>query len=159
CHLTASPGDLNGAAVVNEWITAARNGSSEALGWLLEVCRPYLLLLANRHIQPDLKVKVGASDLVQETFLEAQRDFAGFRGGSEAELLAWLRQILVNNAAGFTRQFRDTRKRELDREVSLSATPLTNLLQNVQDVGKSPSAQALAREEDLALHQALDQLP
>jgi RNA polymerase sigma-70 factor (ECF subfamily) len=144
---------------VSHWIEAARKGSSEALGSLLELCRPYLLLVANQQIQPDLKVKVGASDLVQETFLEAQRDFAGFRGDSEAELLAWLRQILVNNAAGFTRQFRDTQKRRLDQEISLSDTPLANLLQNIQDLGDSPSAQALARERDQALHEALSKLP
>ena len=156
--VNAPSGPLSSTSV-SHWIEAARNGSSEALGSLLELCRPYLLLVANQQIQPDLKVKVGASDLVQQTFLEAHRDFAGFRGDSEAELLAWLRQILVNNAAGITRQFRDTQKRRIDQEISLSDTPLANLLQNIQDLGDSPSAQAQAHEQDQALHEAISKLP
>jgi RNA polymerase sigma-70 factor (ECF subfamily) len=147
------------ATSVSDWIAAARNGSPEALGRLLETCRPYLLLVANQQVPNDLKAKVGGSDLVQETFLEAQRDFARFQGNSEAELLAWLRQILLHNTAAFSRQFRDTDKRKIDREISLSDTPLVDFLNNVQGPADSPSAEALAREEDQALHDALGRLP
>ena len=101
------------------WLPEARAGSPEALGRLLEACRRYLLLVAERELDPALRPKGGASDLVQETFLEAQRDFAGFRGRSQPELRAWLRQILRNNLANFHRRFRDADKRRLDREVSL----------------------------------------
>ncbi len=64
----------------------ARAGSREALGGLLEGCRRYLLAIAERQLDPELKSKGGASDLVQETFLEAQRDFARFQGTSPEEL-------------------------------------------------------------------------
>ena len=37
-------------------------------------------------IGPDLQAKVGASDLVQETFVEAQRHLAAFRGKTDAQL-------------------------------------------------------------------------
>lgn len=57
------------------WIAAARDGSDDALGESLEACRAYLLLVARQEIDPALMAKAGASDLVQETFLEAQRDF------------------------------------------------------------------------------------
>ena len=46
------------------WITAARNGSSNALGQLLESCRQYLLLVANQELNPNIQAKVGASELV-----------------------------------------------------------------------------------------------
>src|SRR5437899_2062269 len=90
------------------WLPAARTGSTEALGQLLEACRGYLLLIAQRELAPDLQAKGGASDLVQETFLKAQRHFAGFQGDSEGELKAWLRQLLLNNLADFTRLYRAT---------------------------------------------------
>ena len=54
-------------------IAAARGGSHEALGTLLERCRDYLLLVAGREIGRDLQGKIGASDLVQETFVRRNR--------------------------------------------------------------------------------------
>jgi RNA polymerase sigma-70 factor (ECF subfamily) len=102
----------------------------------------------------DLQAKAGASDLVQETFLEAQRGFSGFHGANETELLAWLRQILLNNFANLRRHYRDTDKRELRREVALDG-PADNQLA----VGDSPSNRAQADERDAALHRALQQLP
>src|SRR5438105_1940581 len=100
-------------------LDAARSGSREALGQLLESCRGYLLMVAKGELDRDLQAKEGASDLVQETFLEAQRDFVQFQGASEAELLAWLRRLLLNNVANFTRRYRTTGKRSVEREVVL----------------------------------------
>ena len=79
---TSTPDDL---------IAQARAGSAEALGQLLVTYQRYLLLVAERELDPDLRAKGSASDLVQETFLEAQRDFARFQGSSRDELRAWLR--------------------------------------------------------------------
>src|SRR6516225_2042707 len=91
-------------------LAAACAGSREAVGQALEACRGYLLLIAQRELGPQLQAKGGASDLVQETLLEACRDFARFQGDSEAELLQWLRRLLLNNLADFTRLYRDTDK-------------------------------------------------
>src|SRR5262249_59741442 len=96
------------------WLPAARAGSRAALGQALESFRDYLLLIAERELAPDLRAKGGASDLVQETFLEAQRDFADFRGDTEAEFRAWLRRLLLHNVANFARHYRDTAKRQAD---------------------------------------------
>src|SRR5215831_5082709 len=100
-------------------LDAARAGSREALGRLLESCRGYLLIVANGELDADLQAKEGASDRVQGTFLEAQRDFGQFQGTNEAELLAWLRRLLLNNIANFTRRYRSTGKRSVEREVAL----------------------------------------
>src|SRR5262249_2490579 len=67
----------------------------------------------------DLTAKGGASDLVQETFLGAFRDFDEFHGHSRSELLAWLRTILRNHLAVTRRRYRDTLKRKVSREISL----------------------------------------
>src|SRR5437016_2620511 len=91
----------------------ARAGSPGALGAALEAYRDYLLGIADREIAPALKAKGGASDIVQETFLEAQRDFAGFRGDTDDDLRAWLRRLLLNNVANLARAYRRTDKRRL----------------------------------------------
>jgi RNA polymerase sigma-70 factor (ECF subfamily) len=77
-------------------IRAARDGSESAVGQLLHHYRGYMLSLANDEISVDLVIKVAPSDLVQETCLQAARDFPCFEGATEAELRAWLRQILSN---------------------------------------------------------------
>jgi len=102
-------------------IAAARAGSSVAIGKLLENCRNYLLLIANRALDSDLRPKVGASDLVQDTFVEAHRGFPRFQGTTETELLAWLTTILGHRLANNNRRYRFADKRSVDREVSLDA--------------------------------------
>jgi RNA polymerase sigma-70 factor (ECF subfamily) len=103
------------------FLQAAQAGSVEALGLLLEQCRHYLLDVANRELDSPLQPKAGASDLVQETFAQAQRLFDRFQGRSERELLAWLRAILLHGLAELTRQYQGTAKRRLGREVALEA--------------------------------------
>jgi RNA polymerase sigma-70 factor (ECF subfamily) len=143
-----------------QWLPAAHAGSSEALGQALESCRRYLLLVAERELDPELRAKGGASDLVQQTFLEAQRDFAHFRGDSSVELLAWLRHILLHNLGKFTRHYRHTQKRGVGREVSLDAgTSSADLGGELSAGSASPSGEAMRHEQDEALQQALARLP
>lgn len=97
----------------------ARTGQKESLGALLELYRNYLLLLARTQVDLHLQRRGSPSDVVQETFLEAYRDFARFRGGSLAELRAWLRRILVNNVYRLVEKQLEAQKRSLRREVSI----------------------------------------
>jgi hypothetical protein len=90
-----------------------------SLGRALEKCRPYLLSVANDEIASDLTSKAGASDIVQDTMLEASRDIDQFDGQSEHELKGWLRRILRNNLANFVRSFKTSDKRRINLEVSL----------------------------------------
>jgi RNA polymerase sigma-70 factor (ECF subfamily) len=142
------------------WLAAAHAGSREALGQVLDTFRAYLLLVAGRQLDPELRAKGGASDLVQETFLEAQRDFAGFRGNSLDELRAWLCRLLLNNVANFTRQYRARAKRQVGREVPLEAGGSSHergagLAADVL----SPGGQAAAHEQAEALARAVERLP
>jgi RNA polymerase sigma-70 factor (ECF subfamily) len=143
-----------------ELIRRARAGSPEALGQLLEGCRAYLQHVAHREVDPRLRAKGDASDLVQETFLEAQRDFAAFTGETEEELLAWLRHHLRYRISKFLRSHHGTAKREARREVPLeddnSSAPRGPALVSDQP---SPSECALAGERDQLLERAIGQLP
>jgi RNA polymerase sigma-70 factor (ECF subfamily) len=140
-------------------LAAARAGNAIALGEALEGFRHYLLLIARRQLDPALQAKGGASDLVQETYMEAYRDFALFHGASEDELRAWLRRLLLNNVANFSRRYRETDKRRLACELSFdasrgSSSPAGRLAADVL----SPSDQAIMNEQDSALQSALGRL-
>jgi RNA polymerase sigma-70 factor (ECF subfamily) len=140
----------------------ARAGSSPALGQLLEIYRRYLALLARLQIGRRLQGKVDVADLVQETFLKASRDFAMFKGSTEAEFTAWLRRILAACVATEVRRYLGTQRRDLRLEVQLageleySSRALDRGLVAAQS---TPSQQAARREQAVLLADALAQLP
>lgn len=140
----------------------ARRGDSIALGRLLEAYRQYLTLLARLQIDRTLRVKLDASDVVQETFLEAHRDFNGFRGLSVGELVAWLRQILVRNLANQVRHYRGTKRRDIRLEQSIGAAvdqSSEHLSAYVTAAIASPSHDAARCESAVILANALSRLP
>jgi RNA polymerase sigma-70 factor (ECF subfamily) len=128
----------------------------------LELYRNYLDLLARVQIGRRLRQKVDASDLVQETFLKAHRDFAQFRGQGEAEWIAWLRQILALNLAHLVRRYCGTRRRDvrLERDLADDLAQSSQLLdQALVARQSSPSSQAARREQAVLLADALGNLP
>jgi RNA polymerase sigma-70 factor, ECF subfamily len=145
---------------IEGWLSEARAGSREALGRALDACRGQLLWLASRLVRPELRRKSGASDLVQESLLEAQRDFARFHGASEPELRAWLQRILLNNLKNLSRRFRGSLKRDVGREVSLEGDGEAGRSGGLLAAPRpSPSSEARRGEEAEALERAIDSLP
>ena len=108
----------NASARYSGLIEGARQGDADCRERLFALCRSYLGFVARSQVETWLRRKVDASDLVQETMLEACRDFDRFDGHTEQEWLAWLRKILAHNAADFVRHYRGTAKRAAGREVS-----------------------------------------
>lgn len=127
--------------------------------------RDYLRILARLHLhsvgKSRLQGKLDASDIVQQSILQAHACRDQFRGSTEAEWLGWLRAILANTLAMTAREFntiaRDlTRERSLEAELAQSSVRLEGFLAANQS---SPSAGAVRREELHLLAEALGQLP
>ncbi len=140
----------------------AQAGDGPALGRLLELYHDYLALLARLQIGRRLQAKVDASDVVQETFLKAHRDFAQFRGASEAEWVSWLRQILAGNLAHQVRRYCGTQRRDLrlERDLVDELDESSRVLdQGLVGGQSSPSQRAARREQAVLLAGALAQLP
>jgi RNA polymerase sigma-70 factor (ECF subfamily) len=135
----------------------ARGGDTEALGLLLETARLTLLKEADLELASHLRAKEGASDLVQDTFLEAHRQFASFRGDSEPELRAWLRRILEHNLLDAARRYFRAAKRQVGREVC--GASVIDRAGNVPAPGSTPSQVASRREAIDGLERAVDRLP
>ena len=143
-------------------LAVAKSGDAAAVGQLLEPYRNYLAMLARLKVGRRLQGKVGDSDLVQQTFLEAHRDFGQFRGQTESELAAWLRRLLATNLANQARSFFGTQcrrasiEKDLLTELDKSSRHLDSALFAASD---SPSDKAARREESVAVADAIQRLP
>lgn len=146
---------------VEELVERARAGDADAFGALLAQYRNYARLLARALIGTTLRLRLDPSDLVQETFLEAHRDFPKFSGSSEREVVAWLRRILVRNLADQARRqkagLRDYRRQE-SLEAALERSG-ARVQQALAVTASSPSAAASRREQAVLLADALAALP
>src|SRR5687768_14088115 len=90
---------------VADLLAQARDGDPQGRDRLFAACQSWLSIVASAQVEGRLRAKVAPSDLVQETLLEAHRDFEHFRGASTGEWLAWLRKILARNAADAARRY------------------------------------------------------
>jgi RNA polymerase sigma-70 factor, ECF subfamily len=140
-------------------------GDRETLGDVLQLYWNYLHLLAETQLDRRLRVRFSPSDLVQETLLEAHRDFPQFRGTTEQELLAWLRQILVHNLVVAVRRHVQASKRDVRRDVSLEqvCAALDRSAQGMAAIlahhGTSPSDRVQREEMLVTLADRLAELP
>jgi RNA polymerase sigma-70 factor (ECF subfamily) len=108
------------------------------------------------------QAKFDASDVVQQTMLEAVRAWPDFRGRSHGERAAWLRQILARVLLHEIRHFAGTQRRDVGREVSLEQSldeSSYRLGMALAAPGSSPSAQLDRHEQELRLADALAALP
>jgi RNA polymerase sigma-70 factor (ECF subfamily) len=135
--------------------------SATEQGAALEKFRHYLGVLARQQIDTKLRGKLDASDLVQQTLLEAHQGWADRRDHGEAVLAGWLRQILARNLCDAHRRLgagkRDAaRERRMEEALDHSSAVLGQWLAAEQS---SPSEQAIWREDLLRLTAALAALP
>lgn len=160
-----SADDQDEAVQFHALLNQAKQGDTAALGTMLQWYVNYLTILASTGLNHQLRRRVNPSDVVQEAMLAAHRDFCAFRGQSQNELLAWLRQILINTLHHNFARHMKAEKRDVRREVSLdamanrleeSACNLAALLPADVD---SPSAAMRADENAVELADQLSNLP
>jgi RNA polymerase sigma-70 factor, ECF subfamily len=127
----------------------------------LERHRNYLRILAELHFRPALRRRLDPSDIVQLTLLRAVEGLGQFRGKTDAELLAWLRQILARTLANLARDHGRARRdigieRSLEQSLEHSSARLDAWLASKHS---SPSHRAKRNEQSARLVQALASLP
>jgi RNA polymerase sigma-70 factor (ECF subfamily) len=137
----------------------ARGGDESALGRLFESYSRYLTLLARVQISRRLRGRVEAADIVQETFLDAHRQFSRFRGATEAELVAWLRRILAGQLSLMLRRALGPRERQgvSPRELEVRLDQSSQAMDRALTLS-TPSQHAVRREQAVLLAEALGKL-
>ena len=150
---------------VQEILQKAQDGDNQSLGELLSVYRGYLLGIAVARLDVRVRARCNPSDVVQETMLEAFRDFHQFRGGLEREFLAWIRQILANNLARAVQTHLLTEKRDMRREQQIDPHSSSNASRIQRqpnwfaDRGASPSSMMQKSEQLSVVLDRMSHLP
>lgn len=122
---------------------------------------PYLRMLARTRMRRAYQAKVGASDMVQQAMMQAVQGFEGFRGTTEGELLAWLRQILAHHLCHLDRDLhrdkRDIRREQsMEQKLAASSMRLEGLLTGDDP---TPSQNVALGESVIQISQAIARLP
>lgn len=129
-----------------------------------EVCqrfRDYLRVVAEARLDYRLRGQIDASDLVQQTLLQAHLAWQQYRGSTDGELAAWLRQILIRQMLHVIRDLQRG-KRDIRRERSLhdaigNSTQRLEAWLAIEEL--SPSQRVLQVERALLIAQAVGALP
>jgi len=120
-----------------------------ALNRLLSIYRPLLTGFAGQLVPPALAGRVDRSDLVQEALTRGLVQRTQFRGESNAEFSAWLKQILQNVATDWIRRH-TSEKRDVLRE--------TGDIELLVAGGDSPSTFCSQQEEFERIALAMEEL-
>jgi len=155
----SSPGSVAGSGSqhrrAEHLLARARAGNAEPIGQLLSLYRNYLLVLATTQFDRRLRRRLNPSDLVQEAMLAAHRDFEQFRGDSEGQFLAWLRQILIHCLHRAIETHMKAKMRDVRCEISIEnvSAALDRSTARLSDlfVDKAPSPGAPMRQRENAV--------
>lgn len=138
----------------------AARGDVAASEELLGLYRPYLRLAAGVRLPKLFQKRMDASDIVQQTLLDAVRGLPEFRGCSEPEFTAWIMRLLERNVMQCVRDNtlgkRDVRLEHNWTDASGSAQLIWASLAGD---GPSPMSSVFRGEAALYLAMAIDQLP
>lgn len=119
----------------------------------------WLRLMARLQLDPAWDRKFDASDVVQQTLLEAWNGESQFRGDSDGERIAWLRTILGRVISREVRKYKDNQKRDVNQEVALqqslgqSSMMLGNM---IAAESETPSVHAENREQQTIIAEVLE---
>lgn len=124
--------------------------------------RERLLRMIELRLQPELRSRVDANDVLQEAFMEAYRQLRNGISAPKVSSLVWLRLIVGQQLVTFYRRYCQTQKRNVGREISISvprmqADPTST---SIFLVGKltSPSVAARRAELTIKLRECLEKL-
>ena len=134
-------------------LVSAKAGDEIALGRLLDLYRPWLRERVRAQIHGQRQRRIDESDLVQQTFLRAFRQFQQFRGETPEEFAGWLLQIQERILLDAIR-YHDAQRRATEKEVPGSAA-----LRQTPGQASSPSQRAIRGERKAQVEHAIEQLP
>jgi RNA polymerase sigma-70 factor (ECF subfamily) len=144
-------------------IESLRGGGRQALAAFFNAHRDRLRRMVELRLDPRLRARIDASDVVQDAFLDVARDLDAYLDDPKLPPLLWLRLHVGRRMTTLQRQHLGTRMRDAGREISLyqgalpeaSSAALASMLLGRQT---SPTQAAQRAERILRVQEALNSL-
>jgi RNA polymerase sigma-70 factor (ECF subfamily) len=124
----------------------AQAGDRQAMDSLFAAHRAYLRCVIDLHMDDQLRKRVDASDVIQETQLEAAHRIQDYLSQPTVSFRIWLRQTALEQLINHRRRHVIAQKRSVRREVQLSDQSSFALAHRLLE--KRPSE--IVRREELA---------
>jgi RNA polymerase sigma-70 factor (ECF subfamily) len=139
------------ASETQQLLVAIQGGDRGAVDRLFERHRDAVRRMIELRLDRAVAARVDASDVVQETLLEASRRLAEYVKDPAMPFHLWIRHIARDRVIDAHRRHRAAGRRSVDREQRLEALPCSSqssiqLLHQLQAEGLTPAAQAIRAE-------------
>lgn len=142
-------------------LAAARDGDADARNQLLERHREALRRMVDLRMDPVLKRRLDASDIVQDVLVEANGRLADYLKASGMSFQLWLRHLARDRMIDVHRRHRVAARRSIDREQSMEGggdSSALNLVDLVRDREMTPAAAATHHELEQRFQRAIETL-
>lgn len=137
------------------------SASSEQVNRSLQQFKAYLETLTFIQIDPRLRVKVGWSDIIQKTLIEAWQSLEQIEALDSQDQKRWLRRMLLNNLKDeIDRWHAQQCDIRLEQSIEEAAEKTSGRLDDsIAAEQSTPSENLIKRERELRILEALAQLP
>lgn len=147
----------------NEWSLLASDRSEQSADWteIMLRHRDRLRRMVDVRMHPRLQGRVDASDVIQETFIEAARVLKNGQQNQDIPVYLWLRRLANQKLIQAHRQHLQAVGRDARREQAQVAEPQASSVSIARYlIGNftSPSLQAIRQERESMLQRGLEQL-
>lgn len=147
--------DANSASL-DELIRRAQSGDEDSWAQLVEQHTAGLRRRIRSRLSPPVRRRISDSDVVQETWMVANRRLQDFESQGPGSFQAWLGAIAEHTARGFVKRHARAAKRDARTEVTRGAR-----VETAHFAGRRPtaSAEAMGRELRGRIGEAMAVLP
>lgn len=146
-------------AETQKLLKQVRSGKPGAFDRLFERYRAYLRKLVEMRLDPKLSQRLDASDVIQETQIEAAQRLEDYLEREPVPFHIWLRQIAHDQLLMARRRHMEAARRAVTREVPLPARSSLELAQQLLAGGSTPSQHIAKKEQAQCVRKALAELP
>lgn len=137
----------------------AQEGDKEAVEMLLSLYRDRLRQMVAMRIDPAIHPRVDASDVVQETLIEANRRMGEYLDRKPMPFELWLRKTAIERLIMERRKHVDAAGRSVTREIPLPENSSILLADRLFARDPTPSQNVNRRETARAIRRAMAKLP
>lgn len=140
-----------------------RSGDRAALADCFARCRDRLWRVADFRLDPRLRRRMDADDVLQHAYLDADRRLEHFAGETLTEVFVWLRLVLLQTLTDLYRAHLGAEMRDAGREVPLDAAAhvdgtSTSLARHLIAEITSPSRAAVRAETEEELRRVIAEM-